>query len=88
MNDEECVRVCPACEQLAVPSRDDYRYPEGYCPFCGGRDKLLSISRAEAAGLVEDDGEGFWRIRHRPVPGWAGSERRPPIGVDEGDVQR
>jgi hypothetical protein len=83
--DEDELRVCTSCEQLAVPSREDYRYPEGYCPFCGGRDELLSISKAEAVGLVEPDGEGFWRTRHRPVPGWADAQPRPSIGEDEED---
>jgi hypothetical protein len=83
--DEEQLRVCPECEQLVVPSHEDLRYPEGYCPFCGSREKVLRIAQAEAAEIVEPDGEGFWRTCHRPVPGWAKTERRPPIGEDEED---
>lgn len=85
--DEEQLRACPDCEQLVVPSRDDYRYQVGYCPFCGGRDKPLQITDAEAAGLLEPDGEGFWRTRHGPVPGWAESQPLPPLDVDEGTEQ-
>jgi hypothetical protein len=77
--DEEQLRACPDCEQLVVPSRDDYRYQVGYCPFCGGRDKLLSITDAEATGLVDPDGEGFWRTCHGPVPGWAESQPLPRL---------
>jgi hypothetical protein len=83
--DEDELRVCTSCEQIVVPSRDDYRYPKGYCPFCGGRDELLSVSQAEAVGLVEPDGEGLWRTRHRPVPGWVEASPRPPLGEDEKD---
>ena len=83
--DEEELRVCTSCEQLVVPSREDYRYPKGYCPFCGARDELLSISQAEAVGLVEPDREGFWRPRHRAVPGWVEAKPRPPLGEDEED---
>jgi hypothetical protein len=85
--DEEQLRACPECEQLVVPSRDDYRYQVGYCPFCGGRDKLLSISEAEAAGLVESDGERFWRVRHGAVPGWAEAHPLPPLEQNLGKDQ-
>lgn len=85
--DEGQLRACPDCEQLVVPSRDDYRYQVGYCPFCGGRDKLLSITEAEATGLVEPDGERFWRVCHGPVPGWAESQPLPPLDQDESKEQ-
>jgi len=81
--DEEQLRVCPECEQLVVPSRDDLRYQVGYCPFCGSREKLVSISEAEEAGLVEPDGEGFWQVRHGSVPGWATSRPLPPLDEDD-----
>jgi DNA-binding Lrp family transcriptional regulator len=81
--DEERLRACPACEQLVVPSRENLRYQVGYCAFCGSRDKLLSISTAESAGLVERDGERFWRTRHGLVPGWAEQEPLPPIDMDD-----
>jgi Replication-relaxation len=77
--DEEQLRVCPDCEQLVVPSADDYRYQVGYCPFCGSRDKPIAMAEAEAAGLLEPDGERFWRVRHGPVPGWASSQPLPPL---------
>ena len=80
--DEERLRACPQCEQLVVPSRSDLRYQVGYCCFCGGRDQLLTITKAEEAGLVEPDGEGFWRVRHGPVPGWATSQPLPPLDED------
>jgi hypothetical protein len=79
--DEERLRACPQCEQLVVPSRKD-RYQVGYCPFCGGRDQVLTLSEAEEARLAAPDGEGFWRIRHRPVPGWAESQPLPPLEED------
>ena len=82
--DEEQLRACPDCEQLAVPSREDLRYQVGYCCFCGTRDKLLTISEALASGLVEPDGERFWRVRHGPVPGWAEGQPLPPLDEDEG----
>jgi DNA-binding Lrp family transcriptional regulator len=81
--DEEQLRLCPECEQLVVPSRDDLRYQVGYCPFCGGRDELLTLSEAEQAGLVEPDGEESWRIRHGSVPGWATSQPLPPLDEDD-----
>ncbi len=81
--DEEQLRACPECEQLAVPSREDLRFQVGYCAFCGTRDKLLSISEAQDSGLVEPDGEGLWRIRHGPVPGWAEGQPLPPLDEDE-----
>jgi hypothetical protein len=81
--DEEQLRVCPDCEQLVVPSAEDYRYQVGYCPFCGSRDKPITIADAEAAGLVEPDEEQFWRVRHDSVPGWATSQPLPPL--DDGD---
>ncbi|HYV01419.1 MAG TPA: replication-relaxation family protein [Actinomycetota bacterium] len=80
--DEERLRACPNCEQLVVPSREDLRYQVGYCAFCGSRDKLLSISDAQAAGLVEPDGERFWRTRHGPVPGWAEGQPLPQLDDD------
>lgn len=83
--DEEQLRLCPDCEQLAVPSHEDLRYPVGYCPFCGARDELLLIIEAEALSLVEADDEGFWRIRHPPLPGWAESEPVPPLDDGEED---
>lgn len=86
--DEELLRVCPDCEQLVVPSRDDYRYQVGYCPFCGSTDKPLSLADAEAAGLAEPDGEGYWRVRHGPVSGWATSQPLPPLDQDEDATQR
>ena len=89
--DEEQLRACPECEQLVVPSRDDYQYQAGYCPFCGSRDKLLSITEAEEARLVEPDGDGFWRVRHWPVPGWAEAQPVPPLDqndhTDQGELQ-
>jgi DNA-binding Lrp family transcriptional regulator len=85
--DEEQLRVCPDCEQLVVPSGNDYRYQVGYCPFCGSRDKPLPLSEAGAPGLVEPDGEGFWRVRHGPVPGWANSQPLPPLDQDDGTDQ-
>lgn len=81
--DEGQLRVCPDCEQLVVPSSEDYRYQVGYCPFCGSRDKPITITEAEAAGLVEPDGEGSWRVRHGPVPGWATSQPLPPLDQNE-----
>jgi hypothetical protein len=81
--DEEQLRVCPDCEQLVVPSGSDYRYQVGYCPFCGSREKPITMAEAEAAGLVEPDGDGFWRVRHDSVPGWATSQPLPPL--DEND---
>jgi hypothetical protein len=81
--DEEQLRACPDCEQLAVPSREDLRYQVGYCAFCGTRDKLLSISEAQDSGLVEPDGDGIWRIRHGAVPGWADGQPLPPLDEDE-----
>jgi hypothetical protein len=81
--DEEQLRACLECEQLVVPSRDDSRYWAGYCPFCGSREKLLTVSEAEDAGLVEPDGEGFWRMRHGPVPGWVEAQPLPPLDQDD-----
>jgi hypothetical protein len=81
--DEEQLGVCPDCEQLVVPSAEDYGYQVGYCPFCGSRDKPITIIEAEAAALVEPDGEGFWRVRHGLVPGWATSQPLPPLDEDE-----
>jgi len=78
--DEEELRVCPDCEQLVVPSAEDYRYQVGYCPFCG---RPIAMAEAEAAGLVEPDGERFWRVRHGPVPGWATSQPIPTMDQDE-----
>ncbi len=84
--DEEQLRVCPDCEQLVVPSAEDYRYQVGYCPFCGSSDKPIAMAEAEAAGLVEPDGERYWRMRHGPVPGWASSQPLPPLDQDEGEA--
>jgi hypothetical protein len=77
------LRACLECEQLVVPSRDDLRYQVGYCPFCGGRDQLLTISEAQEAGLVEPDGVRFWRVRHGPVPGRAEPQPVPPLDEDD-----
>jgi hypothetical protein len=82
--DEEQLRVCPNCEQLVVPSGNDYRYQVGYCPFCGSTDKPITIAEAEGAGLAEPDGDGFWRVRHGSVPGWAIRQPLPPLDQDEG----
>jgi hypothetical protein len=84
--DEEQLRVCPDCEQLVVPSAEDYRYQVGYCPFCGSRDRPIAMAEAEAAGLVEPDGGRFWRVRHDSVPGWATSQPLPPLHQDEGEA--
>jgi hypothetical protein len=84
--DEEQLRLCPDCEQLVVPSAEDYRYQVGYCPFCGSI-KPITMAEAESAGLVEPDGERFWRVRHGPVPGWASSQPLPPLDHDEGTDQ-
>jgi hypothetical protein len=67
-----------------VPSGNDYRYQVGFCPFCGSSDKPITMAEAEAAGLVEADGDGFWGMRHGSVPGWAISQPLPPLGEDEG----
>jgi len=85
--DEEQLRVCPDCEQLVVPSADDYRYQVGYCPFCGSRDKPITLAEAEAAGLVEPDGEGSWLMRHGPVPAWATSQPLPPLDQEADRTQ-
>ncbi len=85
--DEEQLRVCPDCEQLVVPSAEDYRYWVGYCPFCGSADRSITTAEAEVAGLVEPDGERFWRVRHDSVPGWATSQPLPPLDHDEGTDQ-
>lgn len=85
--DEEELRTCPDCEQLLVPSADDYRYRVGYCPSCGSSDQPTTITEAEEAGLVEPDGEGFWRIRHGSVPGWARSQPLPPLDQDEDTIR-
>lgn len=85
--DEEELRACPDCEQLVVPSADDYRYQVGYCAFCGSRDKPIAIAKAETAGLVEPDVEGFWRVRHGSVPGWATSQPLPPLDQEDGTDQ-
>jgi DNA-binding Lrp family transcriptional regulator len=82
--DEEQLRVCPDCEQLVVPSGNDYRYQVGFCPFCGSSDSPITMAEAEAAGLVEADSDGFWGMRHGSVPGWAISQPLPPLGEDEG----
>jgi hypothetical protein len=84
--DEDQLRVCPDCEQLVVPSAEDYRYQVGYCPFCGSSDRPIAMAEAEVAGLVEPDGEGFWRVRHDSVPGWATSQPLPPL--DDEDTSR
>jgi DNA-binding Lrp family transcriptional regulator len=84
--DEEQLRICPECEQLVVPSADDYRYQVGYCPFCGSSDRPIAMAEAEAAGLAGPDGERFWRVRHGPVPGWATSQPLPPLDQDEGEA--
>ncbi len=81
--DEEPLRACPQCEQLVAPSREDLRYQVGYCSFCGSRDQLLTISEAEETGLLEPDGEGFWRVPHGPVPGWATTQPLPPLDGDD-----
>jgi hypothetical protein len=83
--DEEQLRACLACEQLVVASGDDPLHrPGSPCPFCGDREKLLSPSAAQAAGLLEPDGRGFWRVRHGPMPGWAEQGRAlPPLDEDE-----
>jgi hypothetical protein len=86
--DEEQIRACPDCEQLAVPSAHDLRYQVGWCAFCGTRKDLLSLAEAQASGLVEPDGEGFWRVRHGPVPGWLVQGRPlPPLDEDEEEYQ-
>lgn len=85
--DEEQLRVCPDCEQLVVPSAEDYRYQVGYCPFCGSSDRPITMAEAEAASLVEPDGERFWRVRHDSVPGWATSQPLPPLDQDDGTDQ-
>ena len=82
--DEEQLRVCPDCEQLVVPSGNDHRYRVGYCPFCGSSAGPISMAEAEAAGLVEPDGDGLWRVRHGSVPGWATSQPLPPLDQDDG----
>jgi hypothetical protein len=41
------------------------------------------MAEAEAAGLVEPDGDGVWRVRHGSVPGWAISQPLPPLDKDE-----
>jgi len=85
--DEEQLRACPDCEQLVVPSADDYRYQIGYCPFCGSTEQPIPMADAESAGLVEPDGERFWRVRHGPVPGWATSQPHPPLDQEDGQNQ-
>ena len=77
------LRVCPDCEQLVVPSGNDYRYQVGYCPFCGSNNTPVTMAEAEAAALVEPDGDGLWRVRHGPVPGWATSQPLPPLDENE-----
>jgi DNA-binding transcriptional ArsR family regulator len=62
--------LCTRCEQLAIPSRDDIRYEkQAQCSFCGDT-KLEGFRDAATRGLVEPDGNGWWRVCHRPVPPW------------------
>jgi hypothetical protein len=70
-----------------VPSADDYRYPVGYCSFCGSTDKPLPPADADAAGLLEPDGERWWRVRHGSVPGWATSQPLPPPDQEDGTTR-
>jgi hypothetical protein len=71
--DRERLAACPKCEVVFVPETHAARSgrEERSCPFCGDREGLLGLAEAQGAGLVERDGEGSWRVRHRPVPGWA-----------------
>jgi hypothetical protein len=70
--DRERLLVCPSCEVLFHPSGEDQPWRPGpSCPLCADQKHLLSLADAESSGLVEPDGAGYWRVRHRPVPGWA-----------------
>jgi hypothetical protein len=82
--DRERLMVCPGCEVIVVPREEDFRWGPGPpCPFCGNREDLLPLVEAKASGLVEPDEEGFRRVRHSPVPGWAREGRPLPAPVEE-----
>jgi hypothetical protein len=85
--DEEQLRACPECEQLLVPSAEDYRYQIGYCPFCGSTEQPILMAEAESSGLVEPDGEAFWQVRHGSVPGWVTNQPLPPLEQDDHEGQ-
>jgi hypothetical protein len=85
--DEDRLLVCPSCEQLFVRQEDPGLGAAPACPFCLDREDLLSINEAEAAGLIESNGEGYWRVCHGPVPRWA-LEARPAEVGDEVEEER
>jgi hypothetical protein len=85
--DRERLIVCPGCEVIVVPREEDLRWGPGPpCPLCGDREHVLPLAQAEASGLVEPDGEGFWLIRHRPVPGWG--SKGPPLPATEDEEKQ
>lgn len=83
--DNERLLACSRCEQIFVPTDEERRRGSNpCCPFCGEREHLLPPTQAMEAGLLEPDGGGYWRVRHRPVPGWAREARPlPPFEDDE-----
>jgi hypothetical protein len=72
--DQHLLRYCPDCETIAIPSTslNDYGRAPDRCEFCGG-DDLERLEQTVRAGLVEPDGEGFWRVCHPSLPQWASS---------------
>jgi hypothetical protein len=85
--DRERLMACPGCEVILVPKDEDLRWSPGPpCPLCGDREHLLPLAESEASGLVEPDEEGYWRVRHRPVPGWA-REGRPLTPTEDEEEQ-
>jgi hypothetical protein len=83
--DEDCLRLCPGCEQLFPVSEEERTLPwrKPQCPHCGATEGFLSVSEGEAQGrLAVGDGQ-VPEVRHRPLPAWAGLRHSPPSADQE-----
>ncbi len=86
--DRSYVRLCPECRHVlaSVPPPEDVfgrqESPTVLCPF--DRDhKLIGLAAAINQGLVEEDGEGFWRPCRPDVPTWAQQLSPFPPSIEE-----
>lgn len=77
--DHAKLMVCFDCEEIVFPPQENNAWTrEHQCRFCHATG-LNHLDTAMRTGLVRPDGEGFWAICHRPVPGWVAERAAWPL---------
>ncbi|MGH2828642.1 MAG: replication-relaxation family protein [Actinomycetota bacterium] len=77
--DLEHLWLCTRCRQVVVPTERTLpnRTPPECC-VCSVRAEI-ALPEALRMGIVRPDEDGFWDVRHLPVPAWVTKEAQRPL---------